>query len=123
MVKEGVLSRFDFTAGTVTDLDLETGLPVGDPYPIPERLLGLDASIAEAERLAPQMAARSQAMLNCRAALGEAVNLAALSPYPTPEEQAIIDTQVSSALALFRAIMDPPADLTALAAAVLTLKV
>lgn len=58
----------------------------------------------------------------CRIALTEAVQLAALSPYPTPEEQAIINAQVASALALFRALPNPPVDVTALATAVLTLE-
>jgi hypothetical protein len=68
-------------------------------------------------------AAIDAALTECRTSLTDAVQLAALSPYPTPEEQAIIDAQVSASLALFRALSDPPADVTALAAAVLTLEV
>lgn len=63
------------------------------------------------------------ALISVRESLTDAVQLAALSPYPTPEEQAIIDAQVSASLGLFRALADPPADVTALAAAVLTLEV
>lgn len=71
----------------------------------------------------PVIEARTQQITAARQALTDAVQLAALSPYPTPEEQSIIDAQVSASLALFRALSDPPADVTALAAAVLTLEV
>lgn len=79
--------------------------------------------VAETEAANAALLALVNAPVECRQALTDAVQLAALSPYPTPEEQAIIDAQVSSALTLFRALPDPPADVTALAAAVLTLEV
>jgi hypothetical protein len=90
---------------------------------------GAPITLAEAQAWAasdPVMVAERDASLaerTTRAALSDAVALAALSPYPTAEEQAIIDSQVTSALALFRALPDPPADVLALAAAVLTLEV
>ena len=55
-----------------------------------------------------------------RTALSDASALQALSPFPTGEEQAIIDAQTASALAAYRALVDPPADVSALAVAVLT---
>jgi hypothetical protein len=82
----------------------------------------VDQAAADNAANAAIVATRAQAAV-CRDSLNDAVQLAALSPYPTPEEQAIIDAQVSASLALFRALADPPADVTALAAAVLTLEV
>ena len=55
---------------------------------------------------------------DARAALADALALADLYPAPTPEETALIDAQVASALSLYRALDDPPADVVSLAAAV-----
>jgi hypothetical protein len=78
--------------------------------------------VATTEAANALVIANANAPHECRIALTEAVQLAALSPYPTPEEQAIINAQVSAALALFRALPNPPVDVTALATAVLTLE-
>ena len=67
----------------------------------------------------PQVAAQ-RAIYDARQSLATATELRALSPFPTPEEQAGIDAQVASALAAYRALPDPPADVSALAVAVLT---
>lgn len=53
-------------------------------------------------------------------ALADALALADLYPAPTPEETAIIDAQVAAALTGFRALPNPPADVVALAAAVVS---
>jgi hypothetical protein len=59
----------------------------------------------------------------CRIALSDAIALASpLSQALTPEETALVDSQVSSALAGFRALIDPPADVVALAAAIISLR-
>jgi hypothetical protein len=55
-----------------------------------------------------------------RAALTAVLALAEAYPYPTPEETAIVDAQASAALDGFRALADPPADVVALAAAVVS---
>lgn len=52
--------------------------------------------------------------------LAESLALADLYPAPTPEETAIIDAQVTAALAGFRTMPNPPADVVALAAAVVS---
>jgi hypothetical protein len=62
----------------------------------------------------------SQILTTCRTALSDALALADLYPAPTPEETAIIDAQVNAALAGFRALDNPPADVVALAAAVVS---
>ncbi len=111
----------------MTALNLD-GTPLIDhPDVTPEELAAGRAAVL-AERAAldaalAQQEAKAQSEDTARQSLTDAVQLAALSPYPTPEEQAIIDAQVSASLALFRALSDPPADVTALAAAVLTLEV
>jgi preprotein translocase subunit Sec61beta len=81
------------------------------------------AEVAATDAANAAIVGAADAVETCRGSLTDAVELAALSPYPTAEEQAIIDAQVSASLALFRALDDPPADVTALAASVLTLEV
>lgn len=55
-----------------------------------------------------------------RTALTDALALIDLYPAPTPEETAIIDAQVTAALAGFRTMTDPPADVVALAASLVS---
>jgi hypothetical protein len=55
-----------------------------------------------------------------RTALSDALALADLYPAPTPEETALIDTQINSALIGFQGLSNPPADVVALAAAVIS---
>lgn len=69
--------------------------------------------------LAPSTA-HAEATNNTRAALSDALALSDLYPAPTPEETSLIDSQVAAALAGFRALPDPPADVVALAAAVVS---
>lgn len=63
-------------------------------------------------------AAAADAPVAARAALSDALALADLYPAPTPEETALIDGQVAAALASYRALSGPPADVVSLAAAV-----
>jgi hypothetical protein len=58
-----------------------------------------------------------------RTALSDALALADLYPAPTPEETAIIDGQVNAALASFSQLENPPADIVALAATLISWKV
>jgi hypothetical protein len=62
----------------------------------------------------------SIAAVSARTALIDALALADLYPAPTPEETAIIDAQVGAALSQYRALADRPADVVALAAAVVS---
>jgi hypothetical protein len=55
-----------------------------------------------------------------RTALSVALNLTSIYPAPTPEETVIIDQQVAAALSAFRELDNPPADIVALAAAVIS---
>jgi hypothetical protein len=55
-----------------------------------------------------------------RTALSDAAALASLYPAPTPEETALIDSQINSALIGFQGLSNPPADVVALAAAVIS---
>ena len=64
--------------------------------------------------------AASDAFESCRTALAAVLALAEAYPYPTPEETAIVDAQAAAALDGFRALNDPPADVVALAAAVVS---
>ena len=60
------------------------------------------------------------AVAAAKGALSDVLSLADAYPYPTPEENAIIDNQVVAALTGYRALDDPPADVVALAAAVVS---
>lgn len=114
-------SALDPQTRTVTITDDMTGAVI-DEYVIPqERWDELNPPQSEIDARNNAIYAAQQAVAECRASLNDAVQLAALSPYPTPEEQAIIDAQVADALALFRGLHDPPTDVIALATAVLTL--
>ena len=94
------------------------GLPLYDPPGMdPAELAALRAGVA-ARHAAVQAAA--DALETARTALTDALALAPLYPAPTPEETLVIDTQVNAALAGFRALTDPPADVVALAAAVVS---
>jgi hypothetical protein len=64
--------------------------------------------------------ATNAALQQNREALSNALALSALYPAPTPEETVIIDQQVSAALSAFRELDNPPADIVALAAAVIS---
>lgn len=118
------MAVIEVTPGVVADLAAATITRDGATTPMTEaeRDLFIDEP-ARARVASDAIVAEAGAVGKCRFALIDAVQLAAMSPYPTPEEQAIIDAQVSGSLALFRALPDPPADVIALAAAVLTLEV
>ena len=56
-----------------------------------------------------------------RQALADALALADLYP-SSPEEAAIINAQIASALAQYRALENPPADIVSLASSLISLK-
>jgi hypothetical protein len=75
---------------------------------------------AELAQIAAAVAATNAALQQNREDLANALELSALYPAPTPEETVIIDQQVAAALAAFRELDNPPADIVALAAAVIS---
>jgi hypothetical protein len=85
----------------------------------PEVQAALDGIASEGAMLD----ARSSAISEAREGLQNAIDLMALNPFPTPEEQAVVDATVAEALTLYRAAADPPGDLVALAAALISTKV
>ncbi len=94
------------------------GLALVDPPGIDPAVL----AAARAEVLARHQAteAAAQAINSARGDLAAVLSLAAAYPYPTPEETGIVDAQAAAALEQFRALTDPPADIVALAAAVVS---
>lgn len=88
----------------------------GDTWRIEPLTADEEATVAAEDAAA----AANAPILTIRADLADALALADLYPAPTPEETAIIDAQVNAALAGFRALSNPPADVVALAAAVVS---
>lgn len=80
----------------------------------------LVASLEAGQVEAQARAATTSANADARTALSAVLALAESFPYPTPEENAIVDAQAASALDGFRTLADPPADVVALAAAVVS---
>ena len=76
------------------------------------------AEVAATEAANAALINKIELVAECRLELEMAKALVALSPFPTPEEQVIIDEQIADALALYATIDDPPVELTALAGAV-----
>jgi hypothetical protein len=58
-----------------------------------------------------------------RTALADALALSDLYPAPTPDETALIDAQVASALLSYTQLENPPADIVALASNLAVLKI
>lgn len=105
------------STGVVAERLDRSGLWSGSPLAkvrdaTPAELAGMDDEDA--------VSAVATAAQTARSALQDALALAPLYPAPSPEETALIDSQVSAALALFRDLTDPPADVVALAAAVVS---
>jgi hypothetical protein len=80
------------------------------------------AQIAAGEARLADALAQESAIEAIRSDLKSSLDLIKLSPAPTPEEQAIAEATVNNALQQFRDLDNPPADITALTAAVLTLE-
>jgi hypothetical protein len=99
------------------------GAVIGDPQPwtpIVEAVFNAPDEIAARDAWLAAETARIAALDSARTALQDALDLEALYPAPTTEETALIDTQVAEALAEFRALSSMPADIVALAAAVVS---
>jgi hypothetical protein len=76
------------------------------------------AEVAETEAANAALLNRVNLIETVTQELEIAKALVALSPFPTPEEQVVIDEQIRDALALYATVTDPPVELTALAGAV-----
>jgi len=111
----GVDTVIDFVAETKTVNGVIT------PWTVEDRLVWPDAQqIAAYQAEDAALVSAYAALDSMRDALSAALSLADAYPYPTPEENAIIDNQVVAALTGYRALDDPPADVVALAAAVVS---
>lgn len=74
--------------------------------------------VAETEAANAALLNRVDLIEDATQELKTAKELVALSPFPTFEQQVVIDEQIADALALYSQISDPPVELTALAGAV-----
>jgi hypothetical protein len=76
------------------------------------------AEVAETDAANIALLNRVDLIENVTQELKTAKQLVALSPFPTVEQQVIINEQIADALALYSQITDPPVELTALAGVV-----
>jgi hypothetical protein len=107
----------DFVEETITIDGVTTAWTTEDRLRWPD-VAQIDAYIAEDVAHVAAMNEVSQTM----EALSEALAATELS-FSSPEEEAILDTQISGALALYHTLSHPPADATLLAASLAAWKV
>jgi hypothetical protein len=62
-----------------------------------------------------ELDAKNNLVASCRVLLVDAVELLPFAPLGTPEEQAILLSQITDAIATFKGVADPPNDLIRLA--------
>lgn len=112
---DGLPGGVDLATSTALVCD-QDGVEVGQRPATPDEVA--EAEVREAARVTAEV--EHAAETECRAALSAVLALAETYPYPTPEETAIVDAQAVAALDGFRALAGPPADVVALAAAVVS---
>jgi len=121
-IKPGVKSVVNWDTLVISEYDLEDNEFIQD-IPIPDEMLPLKTgrAIAVAEGVVAEQLAQQTS--DVTASLANAILVTQNSPYNTPEEQAIVDATVATALAEYRALNNPPTDITNLATELISWKI